>query len=227
MMRLFAHNPSEIKTTFVVSQNYQSLSKSDCTSVMIMYQESLYQSYFQLWKSSPASFSNDILQCGDTPEQAIDIFSKKIAMITIEEWAQYNLASVIAYEDKKVIGFALYGKDNENLQLNTSSYYLYYIGISPSHFRMGLGTEIMLSMLNDCQNQAVKNEDTLVEMKLHTRTFNTPAIRLYEKFGFYILANDITHGHNDNYHCYFNQFDPRLEIKPLKRGLHNSCFERK
>jgi len=221
-MRLRLFDGNETKTKFFTHQDYQSITENNCNEVMQMYQQSLCQSYYQLWKNDNNSFSSDILAHGDNPETAIKNFSEKIAKLTVDEWAEFNLASVIAYENNKIAGFALYGKDNETIKKeNVSAWYLYYIGAAPSNFQKGIGTEIMLRMLNVCQSKSVKNEDKLFEMKLHTRLFNTPAIRLYEKFGFNVLPYDITHGHSDKYYCYFNQFDPVLEIKPLKRSTYN------
>lgn len=220
MMRLFA--TKETKSKFVIHQNYQSVTENNRKDVMEMYQQSLYQSYYQLWKNDESSFSSDILAHGDNPETAIRIFSEKIARLTVDEWAEFNLSSVMAYENNKITGFALYGKDNETINKdNISAYYLHYLGTAPSCFQKGIGTELMLRMLSDCQNKSIQSEDKFFEMKLHTRTFNTPAIGLYEKFGFSVLTNDITHGHNDKYLCYFNQFNPALEIKPLKRSAFN------
>lgn len=43
MMRLFSHE-EEPKAKFAVYQNYETVSKSDRTSIVEMYQQSLYES---------------------------------------------------------------------------------------------------------------------------------------------------------------------------------------
>lgn len=215
-MRLFGSCYSqEAKIKILLRKDFMSVPEADHSDIYDMYKLSLFQSYLDLWRTDPGCFAHDILKNGATAEEAIQVYSERIARLTIKEWQDENLKSIIIYESKgseqKIVGFALFGKDLESkLTANAASYYLYYIGVASTHFQQGIGTQLMSSMLKHCEDCSGRDNNAF-NIKLHTRVFNKPAIKLYEKFGLHVLPEDYSHGHSNKYLCYFQQFSPEFK----------------
>jgi ribosomal protein S18 acetylase RimI-like enzyme len=201
-------------------KSFAQVPPQDVAEIGVMYKESINMSYYSLWQENKDNFAQDILNYGTTPELAISAYSEKVAKLTLQDWKTENLTSIIASErdltKRSIIGFALLGVDKEvpQPQLNEIPYYLYYIGVAPSHFQLGVGSEIISRVFKDAQEMCPENYH--YSIKLHTRNFNLPAIKLYEKFGFSVEGNNFTHGHNPNYLCFaFKQ--PELQVSSPKQ----------
>lgn len=215
-MKFFTQDINKSKTQFHVRASYAVVPKEDVNEIREMYEKSYADSYWKLWIENPYTFSKDIQLYDNDPKKSIQKYAKAIADLTIKEWMENNLASVIAYQgagaNRKIVGFALTGDDREaKVDKNERAFYFYYLGVAPSHFKKGIGAELVTLALKNCQDTAKKDMKGF-SIKLHTRIFNVPAKNLYEKFGFQPVAGDVTHGHSNKYVCYANHYKPEQEI---------------
>lgn len=214
-MKLFKQEIDRSKPQYQVRESFAAVPKENVEEIRALYEKSLTESYWRLWTENPYKFAKDIQLYDNDPRLSIQKYSKDIADRAIKEWMENNLTSVIAYQgigsNRKIVGVSLFGVDREVKSKHEQPFYFYYLGILPTHFRWGIGTELVEQTLKHCQAKAKQNNQSC-NVKLHTRVFNTPAINLYEKFGFTPVAGDVTHGHSNKYVCYINHIKPEQEI---------------
>lgn len=217
----FAQQPQP-PTTYITQEQFSEVTEQNRIAICEMYRESLYKSYLALYQADKKSFAEDILEFKATANNAIDYYSERIARLTIKEWKENKLTSVIAFETKdsirSIVGFALFGEDNEikSTKKDEKHFYLHYIGVTPSNFKQGIGSQLLSKAIEHCRKTAIQAGRTF-HIKLHTRKFNVPAINLYKKIGFTMQDNDFTHGHNENYICFsMTQPMPRLKTDQIE-----------
>ena len=101
----------------------------------------------------------------DLDEKAIGELSKKISEHAIMAAAIVN---------NETVGFAAYYRNDAA----TKTAYISVVVIDPEYRGMGLGTEIIKNVIDDCDKNGYER------IRLEVDKNNQKAIRLYQKFGF-------------------------------------------
>ena len=78
---------------------------------------------------------------------------------------------LVIEEDRRILGFAVIRKEDAVARLIT-------IDIDPEYRRVGLGTDLMVSVENEARRRGCE------AMVLEARATNAPAIALYAKMGY-------------------------------------------
>jgi ribosomal-protein-alanine N-acetyltransferase len=84
-------------------------------------------------------------------------------------------ATWIAEQDGKITGFAVADWDRD---IGTPEAYIQTIEVAPEHRRLGIGNELLRRVEGTAQTAGADS------IWLHVDSENTPAIRLYEAFGY-------------------------------------------
>lgn len=94
-----------------------------------------------------------------------------------KKWIQDNVVKVkIIYLDDKAVGAAAYGKSRDEKYLDYAEIWSFYL--LPEHFRKGLGTALMKSVIREvCEEGYDKCYLWVLDQNKNARTF-------YEKLGF-------------------------------------------
>ena len=82
---------------------------------------------------------------------------------------------LVAVDDDTITGYA-------GLAAMPDEAYVQTIAVAPRHQREGLGATLLTALMDDAQRRGIPR------VGLEVRTDNTPAIRLYERFGFAPIA---------------------------------------
>ena len=85
--------------------------------------------------------------------------------------SQKQIFSEICLINKKVIGFSIFKKIDEHLEL-------YIIFVSPKHRRLGIGRDLILNGINFCKKKFLN--EILIEVNIN----NSSAISFYKKLKF-------------------------------------------
>lgn len=100
----------------------------------------------------------------------------------IKDWKD---TSVVAEFDGRVVGYIITRIEKQSLfsfkKGNFPRAHIISVAVHPEFRRQGIGNDMMEFVL-----EKVKELEELKEIILEVRVSNIPAIRLYEKFGFYV-----------------------------------------
>lgn len=88
---------------------------------------------------------------------------------TINALATSADALIIRLEAGQIVGFLQYDTTREDVIINK-------LVVHPDYFRQGIGSDLLKTLIEDKRNTSIQVE---------TAAKNTPAIKLYQKYGFH------------------------------------------